>query len=653
MRLYLFLLVILSATVYAQPKPTIQLQMPNESFGGSNGSSVVWHPLQKKYVAAMAGNASFPIAFFDPKGTKLSADEQTCQYDIRGLWFHPEKQLIQGNAYDNGGWFAYSIGANYSLAGKILQAGTHQPGPQSVGTYYASNKRVGFLNGNKITFYDPNTGEVDVDRSLVLQPRYPNVDFPDDLDAGYNETTAVFTGITGKEIGILNIDDGQVELYNMKTGICSGVADIPEEVDYLYPMFNFAYTNQLFWFFDKKSRTWNGFNLDIKAPPAHQSVNKTGANPASDASKKTTTATNASTKSTKGAELYKTAMSQKAAKNYASASSTLEQALSEGYQTADTYYQLAWIYSELGNYTAAIKTLDKAQQASINDNRLLTERGYASRKLGKYPESIAAYQKAIQGNPQQASLYRDLGDVYRLSGNATAAQEQYMLCLQRDPKHYWANYEMGIAMSAKGDYQAAQTYYQKAVETEPGTYEGLLELGFVQNKLKKNDEALATLARAAAASPTKAGPHKIMGDVYRINYNPVKKEEAIQCYQKAISLEKDNVGACYGLGWLYNSNANYDKAIEVLEQALQKNRKEKNVLTEIGYSYYAKKSYMTALTFLQEATALDANNKNAWYYMGLCHCGLKDKAAAQNVYTKLAQIDAAQAEKLKTAINAL
>ena len=35
------------------------------SHGGSNGASVAWNPVSKKYYAAMAGNRDFPLEIFD------------------------------------------------------------------------------------------------------------------------------------------------------------------------------------------------------------------------------------------------------------------------------------------------------------------------------------------------------------------------------------------------------------------------------------------------------------------------------------------------------------------------------------------------------------------------------------------------------------
>ena len=75
-------------------KEKLRLQMPEGS--GSNGASVAWHPVLKRYYAAFAGNADFPLGIFDEKGKRLSADNLTTQIDVRGLWYNENPGRIDG-----------------------------------------------------------------------------------------------------------------------------------------------------------------------------------------------------------------------------------------------------------------------------------------------------------------------------------------------------------------------------------------------------------------------------------------------------------------------------------------------------------------------------------------------------------------------------
>src|SRR5262245_4426823 len=74
-------------------KKVLELKMPKE--GGANGASVAWHPVQKKYYAAMAGNTTYPLAVFDINGKRLSADDQTTMFDVRGLWYNSRSKKLQ------------------------------------------------------------------------------------------------------------------------------------------------------------------------------------------------------------------------------------------------------------------------------------------------------------------------------------------------------------------------------------------------------------------------------------------------------------------------------------------------------------------------------------------------------------------------------
>lgn len=112
----------------------IELKVPKE--GGANGAGIVWHPIQKKYYAAMAGNKSFSLAVFDEKGHLLSSPDQSALLDVRGLWYNSKTKTIQANGYDAAGWWEYQLdnkGMPTSI--KELKSGKNQPDAQSCGAY--------------------------------------------------------------------------------------------------------------------------------------------------------------------------------------------------------------------------------------------------------------------------------------------------------------------------------------------------------------------------------------------------------------------------------------------------------------------------------------------------------------------------------------
>jgi hypothetical protein len=251
----------------AQPakplKQVLKLQIPEGE--GSNGGSVVWHPLQQKYYAAMAGNATYPLTVFDSKGKMVSGDTLVTLFDVRGMWYNMDTKTIDGNAYDDGGWISYKLNAK-GIPTEItyLKDGMNQPNEHNVGSYDAKAKKIYFLNEGVISVYNAASAEEEktitinfgVKASVKPIKKEETDSVKTYLGDNYN-TTAVFTGIPNAEFGLVNIVDLQIELYN-KQGYLVRVLKLPEET-FTAAGFNFAYTNGIWWLFSKADRAWYGY----------------------------------------------------------------------------------------------------------------------------------------------------------------------------------------------------------------------------------------------------------------------------------------------------------------------------------------------------------------------------------------------------------
>lgn len=277
-KIIICLLLVLPFSLHAQLKKTlkktIELKMPGiahpskvtgkDSLPGKRGAAVVWHPIQKKYYAAFAGNMTFPLAVFDAAGKRLSADDQETLVDTRGLWYNPTKKKICGNGYNEIGWFSLTInpkGIPFDI--DIHAEGMNQPGEQSIGVFNPKNNMVYFLYGQNIYAYNSNALPEE-DSTIRIYPgktKKEDIDEEDDgeiLGDDYNSNVLIYTGIPKSEFGILNVYETQLELYNKKTGLLTQVWKLPAEV-ITYGAFNFSYTNGTCWAFNMDTRIWTGY----------------------------------------------------------------------------------------------------------------------------------------------------------------------------------------------------------------------------------------------------------------------------------------------------------------------------------------------------------------------------------------------------------
>jgi hypothetical protein len=266
--LLLFVLLALSAVmINAQPaakslKKVLELKIPRE--GGANAASVAWHPVQKKYYAAMAGNTSFCLGVFDAAGKRLSAPEQKTYFDVRGLWYNPKTKTLQMNGYSDFGWGEYKLNSKgFPDTVLVFHEDMNQPDEQSVGAFNPTENVVYFFNeeGN-LDIYDIKNGELGDNIELTLGKTKEDADeeFTDNEDVieDYNSSTVIYTGIAGAEIGLLNHINNEIELYNIKDGHQARKFSLPADApvgDFL----GFSYCNAIYWLFDKNERIWKGY----------------------------------------------------------------------------------------------------------------------------------------------------------------------------------------------------------------------------------------------------------------------------------------------------------------------------------------------------------------------------------------------------------
>ncbi|HEX4957503.1 MAG TPA: hypothetical protein VFV46_04945 [Lacibacter sp.] len=228
--------------------------------GGANGAAVVYHPKEKLYYAAQAGNASFPLVIFDENGNVVSNSEQSTLIDIRGLWYNPKTKDIGGNGYAQFGWFNYELDKKGMVEKiNVFKKGRYQPDDHSPGVLNTEDNEVLFLDGLNIVCFTTDGDEKRKTIQLYIGKKTSSdAGTGNSFESDYNTRSLIYTGKNGSEIGLLNIAQKQVELYSIKTGYMTKIVKLPLSFK-PEAFFNFSYSNDIYWVFNKTTRIWNGF----------------------------------------------------------------------------------------------------------------------------------------------------------------------------------------------------------------------------------------------------------------------------------------------------------------------------------------------------------------------------------------------------------
>lgn len=227
------------------------------SYDGNNGLGVTYNPSKKEYYTAFAGNESYPLEGYNAAGELLFST--TLGVDARGFWYNTKSKKIEGFGYANSGWYTIALtgkGSDIQTATSYdNNENTFGLGEQCVGSYMEKEKSVFFVE-NQTAYVFEKQGEP-ATKQVALQYR---------TDAGYlNEISPIYTGVKGKEIGLLNYETMTMEFYSITSGNFTGSVELnygncQEEIDFPYS-FRVSYANKKVWIYDTYSRSWLGFDI--------------------------------------------------------------------------------------------------------------------------------------------------------------------------------------------------------------------------------------------------------------------------------------------------------------------------------------------------------------------------------------------------------
>jgi hypothetical protein len=234
--------------------------------GGINGTAVAWDSVRKKYYTAFSGNKSFPMVVFNEQGKVQSNDTLKTMFDVRGLWYNTTTNTLQTNGFKDGGLAEYALNdLGIPTSVTKLAITDAQPNEQCVGAYDQEENMIYYYDSGSttITKQDFNGGHSSKQLYLGVKKK-SSVSMPTNAEVRgfYNANACIYTGMRKAQIGLLNVKDRQIELYNLKTGLLRTVIQIPDEIP-IEPSLNFSYSHDIFWFFDRKRREWRGYHLAV------------------------------------------------------------------------------------------------------------------------------------------------------------------------------------------------------------------------------------------------------------------------------------------------------------------------------------------------------------------------------------------------------
>jgi hypothetical protein len=209
---FTFLILFMSFFINIQSQTTSSLDLTWQVAPGSYGNliSVAYNPNNDYYYVASGGSNSYGITVLKSDGSLIGYSHNSV--DKRGIWFNPNTNRIEGNAYGSAGYYYLALnGSGIMTSENVFQSGRNQPDGQSVGDYDFNSNEIIFFHSNSVYRYSPSGSQLG-SLSLSIPSGHSVLLYP-----------IAYTGISGKEYALYSKSGNSVLLFNKSTGSCAEI----------------------------------------------------------------------------------------------------------------------------------------------------------------------------------------------------------------------------------------------------------------------------------------------------------------------------------------------------------------------------------------------------------------------------------------------
>lgn len=336
--------------------------------------------------------------------------------------------------------------------------------------------------------------------------------------------------------------------------------------------------------------------------------------------------------------------------NFDKAIQTLELLCTKYPSNVDAHYRLITIYEVQG----------KIKEAASHYARLLDIVGantLLSLKLGEiymrsraYDKAVDVYHRARSSDPNNTEILSALAMAYRFNKEIPKAIEIYESLAELQEDNLQVHASVGLLSIQSGNFEKAVRAFRHADRLQPNNFDFLRSLGFALVQLKRPNEALDVLERAASINSRDLLTMNLLAPIYQ---NQHRYAQSDSVFDRILIFEPNNEVILNNYSYsLAERKVRLDKARQMIEKALKKAPENGHYLDTMGWVLFQQEEYAQALLYTQRAVAVHPNSEEVWAHIGEIQLKLGNIKEARSAFEKAQTINPNNSQ-LTEKINAL
>ena len=271
----------------------------------------------------------------------------------------------------------------------------------------------------------------------------------------------------------------------------------------------------------------------------------------------------------------------------------------------DVHLGLAWVYEQVGKFDEALSEHQKCiairpEWADKSYNAI--GKMYFDQKKD-YLQAKKYYQKAIKIREKENIYYDNMIDALdRLDDKESLKEKEDVLIKQfsKNPKNDLVANKLGVLFYNTGKIKEAIPYYQKAIVINPDNNVYYENLGLAYEGIKNVQKAEEYYLEALRHKEESETCNRLGILYFKRNQNN-DTDKAIEYYQRAIGLDRENAVLYENLGLAYEQKQMLQEAEEAYIKASEIEKVTGIYFNRLGYFYYTHLKHELAIKFYLKA----------------------------------------------------
>ncbi len=276
-----------------------------------------------------------------------------------------------------------------------------------------------------------------------------------------------------------------------------------------------------------------------------------------------------------------------------------------------SWSRLGALFIERRNYDEAVQWLEKALRLRPEDARNRYNLGIAYLHLGKDEKAREQFIRAEERGRNDVAMLEKLGEAYTRMKDYERSKEIYEEILKKNRRNVRVLARLGEIHYEKGEYDRALEFFRRITDIEPATENARvawLNIGNILDDMQRYNEAIEAYNRALTISPKDHMAHYNLGIAYE---HAGKPEKAVQAWQEASRLSKDDPSPRLAIADLYYQKGYYDEAEKAYRDITRDWPRLQEPHFRLASIYYKRDRLDFALKAFERTVELDNNTSMA------------------------------------------